>query len=83
MLPVVVLAVGAVAVAVAARRLAAEVAAARPALASLRDVVEEATEARADVDAARARGGALAAVPDRFRARRAAAREARLAGTDR
>lgn len=82
-LPLVVLAVGAVAVAVAARRLAAEVAAATPALASLRDLSAEAAAVRADVDAARVRGAALGAVPDRFRAGRTGARRARLGGTDR
>lgn len=54
-LPVCVLAAGAAVLAVAARRLAAEVVALRPALAGLHDLAAEARAARADVGAVRAR----------------------------
>ena len=77
-LPVCVLAVGAVLVAVAARRLAAEVAALRPALVELRAIGDDALTLRREADAAWRRGAAFAAVPDRFREARVDARLRRV-----
>jgi hypothetical protein len=66
-LPVVVLALGAVAAAVATRRLAAEVAAARPALDDLARVSTDARALRDDAQAAYDRGGELVEHGRRFR----------------
>jgi hypothetical protein len=77
-LPVCVLAIGAVVVAVVARRLAAELAAVRPALAEVRGVVDDARSLRREADAAWRRGAAFAGVPDRFRSARADARLRRV-----
>jgi hypothetical protein len=77
-LPVCVLAVGAALVAVTARRLAAEVAALRPALVELDAATTDARSLRLEADAAWRRGAAFAAVPDRFRGARADARLRRV-----
>ena len=69
-LPVCVLAVGLVAVAVVARRLAVEVAALRPATAALRELGDDARAVRLEADAAWRRGASFAGVPDRFRTAR-------------
>ena len=77
-LPVCVLAVGAVVVAVVARRLAAEVAALRPALVELRAIGDDALTLRREADATWRRGAAFAGVPDRFREARVDARLRRV-----
>jgi hypothetical protein len=77
-LPVCVLALGAVVVAVVARRLAAEIAAGRSALADLRAIGDDARSLGRDAEAAWRRGAAFAGVPDRFREARVDARLRRV-----
>ena len=77
-LPVCVLAVGAVLVALAARRLAAEVAALRPALVELDAVRADARSLHREADAAWRRGATFVDVPDRLRGARTVARLRRV-----
>ena len=77
-LPVCVLAVGAVVVAVVARRLAAELAAVRPALAELGPVVDDARSLGDEADATWRHAAAYAALPDHLRSVRADARLRRV-----
>ena len=82
-LPLCVLAIGAVLVAVAARRLAAEVAALRPEVAAVLRLRDEARTLLAGAEAARRRGAGLADVPDRLRRSRISGPDTRVAGIDR
>jgi hypothetical protein len=82
-LPVVVLAMGAVATAVAARRLATEVSALRPGLDELRRLGEDARAAHLEARSAQRRGAEVVDVASRARAARRAAVEARRGGAER
>jgi hypothetical protein len=82
-LPLCVLAAGTVGMALVTRRLADDVAAARPDLTSLRRLAQEARTAAAELEDVRRRGAEVAASPARIRAASAAHREARRARTGR
>lgn len=84
MLPLSVLALGALAVAVAARRLAAEVAALRPQVAGLRQFRDDAREIYLGADATRRRGAAaITELPARLRRARSVPSDPRGTGIDR
>ena len=83
MLPVCVLAIGAVLVAIAARRLAAEVAALRPEVNGLAGLRDDTRWLLTGAEAARRRGAGLADVRTRLRRARSSGPDTRVAGIDR
>ena len=83
MLPLCVVALGAVAVAVAARRLAAELAAMKPTAAAVGQLRDDARALLAGAEVARRHGAELAKAPARLRGARAPFSDPRVGGTDR
>jgi hypothetical protein len=82
-LPLCVLAVGAVVVALAARRLAAELAAMEPEVAALVRLRDDGKAMLAGAEVARRHGAALADAPARLRRARRSLSDTRVGGIDR